>query len=62
MSQKNFANKKYIGRNKKKFFCCQYKLNWKNAIENSLGKWLFSDPNKALVNILQVSADVSISF
>lgn len=32
---------------------CEHKLNWENALVNSIGKKLFASPNQGLVNILQ---------
>ena len=47
MNEKNIE-KKNNKENKK--LCCQHKLNWENALVNSIEKGLFTDPNKGLVN------------
>ena len=39
---------------RKKFFCYQHKLNWENAFVNSIENGPFTNPNKALVNTLQI--------
>ena len=35
-------------------FCCQRELNWENTLVNSIGKGLFTNLNKALVNALNI--------
>ena len=50
---KNIVNGKNIDNKKEKNKCyCQYEVNWENVLTNSIGKGLFTGPNKALVNTL----------
>lgn len=49
---KNIVNGKNIVNKKEKKTYCQYEVNWENVLTNSIGKGLFTGPNKALVNTL----------
>ena len=49
---KDIVNGKNLDKNKKKQICFNYKLDWENALVNSIGKAPFTGPNKTLVNTL----------